>query len=117
VRRGGDYDRWDLEVGRGILGGARTRLVAEEHGRGRQLVRVRAWPRCSAKGLVITLVYVTLSLLAAHASAWGVAAALGAVVLGLALRAGQECGAATDAVLQALEPDRAACHGKAEWLS
>ena len=115
--QGGDYDRWDLEAGRGILGGARTRLVAEEHGRGRQLVRVRAWPHCSAKGLVITLVYAILSLLAAHASAWGVAAALGAVVLVLALRAGQACGAASAAVLQALETDRAVGDSKAERLS
>jgi O-antigen biosynthesis protein len=117
VRRGGDYDRWDLEVGQGILGGARTRLVAEEHGRGRQLVRVRAWPRCSARGLVITLVYVILSLLAAHASSWGVAAALGAAVLALALHAMHECGAATDAVLRALETDRAVRNSKAERLS
>jgi hypothetical protein len=61
------------------------------------------WPRCSTKGLAITLVYVTLSVLAAHASAWGVAAALGAVVLVLALHTMHECGAATDAVLRALE--------------
>jgi hypothetical protein len=113
VRHGGDYDRWDLEVGRGILGSARTRLVAEEHGHGRQLVRVRVWPRCSSKGLVIALVYGTLSILAAHASAWSVAAALGAVVLGVALHALHECGAATDAVLRALETDRAARDSKA----
>jgi hypothetical protein len=113
VRRGGDYDRWDLEVRRGILGGARTRLVAEEHGCGRQLVRIHAWPRCSAKGLAITLVYVTLSILAARASAWGVAAALGAVVLLLALHTIHECGAATDTVLRALETDRAARDSKA----
>jgi hypothetical protein len=114
VWRGGDYDRWDLEVRRGILGGARTRLVAEEHGRGRQLVRVRVWPRCSAKGLAITLVYVTLSILAAHASAWGVAAALGAVVLLLALHTIHECGAATGTVLRALETVRTS---QAERLS
>jgi O-antigen biosynthesis protein len=112
VRRGGDYDRWDLEMGRGILGGARMRLVAEEHGHGRQLVRVRTWPCFSAKGLVITLVYVTLSNLAAHASAWSVAVALGAVVLVLALRTMHECGAATDAVLRAFETDHGACDSK-----
>jgi hypothetical protein len=132
VRRGGNYDRWDLEVRRGILGGARTHLVAEEHGRGRQLVRIRVWPRCSTKGLVIKLVYVTLSVLAAHASAWGVASALGAVVLLLALHTIHECGAAADAVLRALETiepplaalasaacgnDRAARDSKAWWLS
>ncbi|HKO24574.1 MAG TPA: ABC transporter ATP-binding protein, partial [Chloroflexota bacterium] len=106
VRRGGDYDRWDLEVGRGILGGARMRLVAEEHGHGRQLVRVRTWPCFSAKGLVIALVYATLSILAAHASVWSVAAALGGVVLLLALQTLHECGAATDAVLRVFENDR-----------
>ena len=61
-----------------------------------------------ATWLAITLVYVTLSILAARASAWGVAAALGAVVLVLALRTVYECGAATAAVLRALEPERAA---------
>jgi Kef-type K+ transport system membrane component KefB len=87
--------------------------VAEEHGRGTQLVRVRAWPRCSAKGLVIALVSVTLSILAAHASAWGVAAVLGAMVLGLALHTLHQCGAATDAILWALQTDRAARDSKA----
>src|SRR5438874_1701715 len=37
VVRGGDYDAWDLEVRGGLLGNARTALVIEEHGAGRQL--------------------------------------------------------------------------------
>ncbi|MBM3225505.1 MAG: glycosyltransferase [Candidatus Tectomicrobia bacterium] len=56
-RRGGDYDRWDLEVRGGILGAARLLSTTEEHGAGRQLVRFRLWPKCSwlALGLIVLL--------------------------------------------------------------
>ncbi len=30
--RGSDYDRWDLMVRGGMLGGARTRMTIEKHG-------------------------------------------------------------------------------------
>ena len=45
VRRGGPFDRWDFDVRGGSLGSTRLRLALEEHGFGRQLVRVRVWPR------------------------------------------------------------------------
>jgi GT2 family glycosyltransferase len=47
VQRGGDYDRWDLDVRLGPLAAARVRVGVEEHGHGRQLVRFRFWPRWS----------------------------------------------------------------------
>ena len=40
VARGGTYDRWDLQARRGFIGSVRIRLGIEEHGAGRQLVRV-----------------------------------------------------------------------------
>ena len=39
ARRGGDFDRWDLEARAGALGSVRTRLAVEEHGAGRWTVR------------------------------------------------------------------------------
>ena len=48
--RGGNYDRWDLEVRGGLLGAVRLLATTEEHGAGRQLVRFRLWPKCSMKG-------------------------------------------------------------------
>jgi GT2 family glycosyltransferase len=43
-RRGGEYERWDLEVRGGLLATARVRMTLEEHGEGRQLARLRSWP-------------------------------------------------------------------------
>jgi O-antigen biosynthesis protein len=52
---GGDFDRWDLEVRGGLFGCARLRMVSEEHGNGKQLVRFRLWPRVTklAFGVVV----------------------------------------------------------------
>ena len=43
--RGTAFDTWDLEVSVGPLAVARLGIVAEEHGEGRQLIRVRTCPR------------------------------------------------------------------------
>jgi hypothetical protein len=51
VVRGDAFARWDLEVAPGPLGRMRARLAIEEHGQGRQLVRMRSWPRCPGVGL------------------------------------------------------------------
>jgi hypothetical protein len=41
VRRGGDFDRWDLEVRGGLLGYIRAIGMIEEHGAGKQAFRLR----------------------------------------------------------------------------
>jgi GT2 family glycosyltransferase len=54
VRRGGEYDDWDLEVRGGLFASARTRLGVEEYPRGRQYLRFRVWPcLCTASCLVV----------------------------------------------------------------
>ena len=53
VRRGGEFDDWDLELRAGPLAGARTRATLEEHGGGKQMVRLRAWPTFSRRGTVL----------------------------------------------------------------
>jgi len=66
VLRGNDFDRWDLEVQGGLLGAARLRMVIEEHGAGRQLMRFRIYPRASRLGLALTALFGTLTTLAAY---------------------------------------------------
>ncbi len=108
VVRGGDYDRWDLEVKSGTLGAVRILMAVEEHGLGRQLTRFRSWPRVSAGGLLLSLTFAALASGAAFDQAWVAAAPLGLVVVMLALRALQECAAATATVLRALGQSKSA---------
>jgi len=51
VRRGSDFDAWDLEVRGGVLANARVRMAVEEHGAGRQLLRFALLPRLSRAGV------------------------------------------------------------------
>ncbi len=62
--RGGDYDAWDLEIPGGVLGTVRLVMAIEEHGGGRQLVRLRAWPRMRRNASAILVVSLLVTLLA-----------------------------------------------------
>ena len=44
VVRGAGFDGWDLQVRGGLLVNARLLTTIEEHGSGRQLVRIKVWP-------------------------------------------------------------------------
>ena len=81
VRRGDDFDRWDLEAWCGIHGGARFLLGVEEHGWGTQLLRVRARPRCAWFAILISALLGTLSLLAGLDRAWLACSILAAAAL------------------------------------
>jgi len=103
VLTGGPFDRFDLEVRGGILGAVRVMVAVEEHGGGRQLVRVRYWPRWSAWPLALAVPLAVVSATAAAASAW-LPASLFATLAGLlVVRAADDVGAARSEVLQALE--------------
>lgn len=102
VRRGGDFDRWDLEVQGGLLGMVRLRMTVEEHGGGRQMVRVGTAPRYSPLGLAVALALVGLSFGAAFDSAATAAVIFAMATALLSLRTLQESSAAMVAVLDAL---------------
>jgi O-antigen biosynthesis protein len=102
IHRGGDYDRWDLEVRRGMLGVLRLLMANEEYPAGKQLLRFRIWPLCPPGVPFLTLLFVGLSLWAAQDRAWVICAILGAVAVLLVLRTLQECAVATAATLSAL---------------
>jgi O-antigen biosynthesis protein len=110
VSRGGDYDRWDLKVSRGIFGSAFTRMVVEEHAEGTQLARFGIWPHCSVSAALLVFVCASLDILAAaHAERTSVIVLSSAVAL-LIVRIVRECGTAVGAiwasVSQTKEPSR-----------
>jgi O-antigen biosynthesis protein len=92
--RGGDFDRWDLDVRGGLLGGVRIRHAIEEHGGGRQLVRFRLVPRVSTFALLLSFVLLGLAALAALGNAWIAAVPLGAAGLGVVLLTAREASVA-----------------------
>jgi len=100
--RGGDFDRWDLEVRGGLLGGSRLFCAIEEHGAGRQMVRYRFVPRVSALGRAAVLLFAALAVVAVVDSAWAAAAVLGACAAAVVVQLARECGRACGAAVGAL---------------
>jgi O-antigen biosynthesis protein len=103
VLRGGDFDRWDLQVGVGIFGWARMRVAIEEHGAGRQLVRCYVSPRSSRPTLVVALVIFALAVIAAVDGAPIAIAVLGTTALTLLAAVGLKEAAAMGHLLSAAD--------------
>jgi GT2 family glycosyltransferase len=100
--RGGNFDRWDLQISGGIFGSTRLAVALENHGSGRQLLRVRSWSRCSLIGLLLIGCFGALALSAALDGMLTACAVLGLISLLLLLRMIQECAFGTAAFLQAI---------------
>jgi glycosyltransferase involved in cell wall biosynthesis len=94
VVRGGDFDRWDLELRGGLLGSARILTALEEHGEGRQLVRFRLRPRLSAVALLASALLAAMAGAAALGGATHAAAALGAAFAFVLVVTVGDCGRA-----------------------
>jgi O-antigen biosynthesis protein len=102
VRRGGDFDGWDLEVRSGVFGACRVTMAIEEHGAGRQLLRFGARPYPLTSGLLVTGLISGLVVLASVDNALAVAAvfcASGALVVGQTVR---QCGRSMATIDRAL---------------
>jgi GT2 family glycosyltransferase len=101
--RGGDFDRWDLELRAGRLGAARLWMAVEEHGGGRQLARFRARPKYSVEALVAISSLLAIAAGAALSHAWGDAVVLATIGGILVLGVIWEGARATNAFARTLE--------------
>jgi hypothetical protein len=102
VRRGGNFDGWDLEVRWSSFGSARLLMAVEEHGGGHQLVRLRAWPACALRGPLLGLLLGGLAGCAAADHAFVAAIGLGGAAVGFAHRTLAAVGAGAGAARRAL---------------
>ena len=102
TRRGGEFDRWDLEVRGGLLSKIRVRTAVEEHGTGKQLARFRIAPLISRVFVGGAAALAGLSLVAAVSGAGLVVAVVSGLLLAFFAWAADECAAAAGSVLGAL---------------
>ena len=89
VRRGGNFDTWDLEVRGGLFGKGRLVMAIEEHGCGKQLAHFRVWPSWNGLQIATVAVMTGLTIAASVGGAWAAAtllAGLTGIVIYTALR-------------------------------
>jgi GT2 family glycosyltransferase len=107
VARGGEFDRYDLKVKGGLLGAARLLLVVEEHGDGRQQIRLRLWPTAPPTALAISCLFAFLAMVSALDLEWIAWFLLNIPAVLLAGRTCYECAVAMGALREAVTPKSA----------
>jgi glycosyltransferase involved in cell wall biosynthesis len=65
VQKGGNFDNWDIKIKNGLFSDTKTLLAIEEHGAGRQLLRLKAWTKPTPVFALFLTIFSALSLLAA----------------------------------------------------
>jgi hypothetical protein len=103
VWRGGVFDRWDLELRGGLFGSARLRMAAEDHAGGRQLVRLRAWPRCGAVAAIVAATLAIVAVAALESGAALVGGVLGSTAAALMVAIVADCAWAMGGMKRALD--------------
>jgi O-antigen biosynthesis protein len=83
IKRGGEYDRWDIEVRVGMVVSTRLQMAVEEHPGGTQLIRLQTFPRGSTAAAGIGAVLGLLAATAALDHARFVAGVLASLVAAL----------------------------------
>jgi len=109
--RGGSFDAWDLKVLGGVLASAQLRMVIEEHGDGKQMIRLRAWPACSRMVTLIAAALILIGLIWAHFGAVSQGAIFVVIGTGLVALAIEEASAVMGTVTKVIsggEDDAAA---------
>jgi glycosyltransferase involved in cell wall biosynthesis len=102
VFHGGDFDRWDLSIRGGLFASLQLLMVIEEHGKGKQMVKVRSCPKVAFPALILMLFFALLGTIAAFDQAVIAAALLELTGALLVLMACRDCMAATAIYLHAL---------------
>jgi GT2 family glycosyltransferase len=90
----GDFEPFDLTVRGGLFGSIRTIAAIEEHGGGRQMFRLSAWPTVPGPLLAVLLVLAATAWLAVVDGAWVIAIVLGAASAAIAALAYADCAVA-----------------------
>jgi O-antigen biosynthesis protein len=110
VARGGDFDNWDFAVRGGLFGSVRVRTMIEDHGAGKQMFRLRAWPQVPTPAMTTLVVLAVASGMAVCDQALSAAAALATAAALIGYLAYRDCAIATRYWRQALAAYSGAQH-------
>jgi hypothetical protein len=73
IRRGDAFSRWDIEVRNGLFARSRCLLTLEEHGMGKQFLKLKCWTIYSVNGIIFPALFFVMAALAAMNEQWIVA--------------------------------------------
>ena len=79
VRRGGDFDDWDIQVSNGLFAKSRGLLTIEEHGSGKQYLRIKCKTIITSIAFLLLFTFAGLSLWAALEDQYLVSGIIGLV--------------------------------------
>lgn len=86
ARRGGDFDRWDLQTGNRLFAYVRCLVAVEEHGAGKQYVKVRSTVSFAAFSLVLLVVLSSLAVAAFLCRQWVAGLVFGVLAFSVLLK-------------------------------
>jgi len=101
IQLGGDYDHWDLQIRGGLLASVRILMAAEDHARGRQLIRFELRPRHGVIARILTSIFAALAIMAVVSGAVFAGAMLGLIAAAVGCRSVLEQSAALATALDA----------------
>ncbi|MEJ7678558.1 MAG: hypothetical protein WKG06_12005 [Segetibacter sp.] len=83
VKRGGDFDKWDIETRNGLFSTSKGIITIEEHGSNNQYVKLKYWVNYSVQGFILILIGAAISVFAALDKSWAAASVLVFLTFGL----------------------------------
>ena len=70
VRRGGEFDKWDIKTKNGLFSSAKGVLTVEEHGANKQYIKFKYWGKYSISGLLLIAALISITTFAALDQSW-----------------------------------------------
>ena len=70
VRRGNDFEAWDLDIQGGLFSSVRVLMAIEEHEGGKQFAKFRGIQRFSSFGIILAIVFTGLCIWALIVNQW-----------------------------------------------
>ena len=86
VKRGGDFDNWDIKAATGLFAQAKGILTVEEHGANKQYVKFRYNMIYSVSGMLLILMLSGVSVAAAADQQWVVTTVVSILVIAIAVQ-------------------------------